>query len=229
VVNITWPTNTAPGKHAQDGSGRLINVFPEDRQNQQGLVWRRAPGATLFTGTYPTTAAMTGTASVTFAGVNTQGAAGATNYGWGNFVSASQITGGTPFGNMARSTAAFNGTLQQVSSNAAFLTSSDAYVGLTFASSEKIGGVLVYGTNDGFTAASIFQIAVYGSTAATVPGASTEGTLIGTSSGAQISGLNPQGINSGDQTTYYNHVTVRLYGTSASAKRVGQVVVLRTT
>jgi hypothetical protein len=73
VVAITWPVNTAPGKSAQDGAGRLINVFPEERQNGQGTVWRRVPGATKFTTIYASTAAMTGTATVLFIGRNTQG------------------------------------------------------------------------------------------------------------------------------------------------------------
>jgi hypothetical protein len=68
VVAITWPINTAPGLKPQDGAGRLINVFPEVRQNGQGLVWRRAPGATVFTTIYPSTAAMTGTGTATFVG-----------------------------------------------------------------------------------------------------------------------------------------------------------------
>jgi hypothetical protein len=68
VVAITWPLNTAPGKSAQDGAGRLINVFPEQRQNGQGTVWRRAPGATKFTDIYPSVPAMTGTATVGFVG-----------------------------------------------------------------------------------------------------------------------------------------------------------------
>jgi hypothetical protein len=70
MVNIAWPINTAPGKNAQDGAGRLINVFPEMRQNGQGVVWRRAPGATVFTTIYPSTASMTGTASVVFEGAS---------------------------------------------------------------------------------------------------------------------------------------------------------------
>jgi hypothetical protein len=68
VVAITWPINTAPGLKPQDGAGRLINVFPEVRQNGQGLVWRRAPGATVFTTIYPSTASMPGTATVAFVG-----------------------------------------------------------------------------------------------------------------------------------------------------------------
>jgi hypothetical protein len=68
VVAITFPTNTAPGKSAQDGAGRLINVFPEERQNGQGLVWRRVPGAIVVTTIYPSTAVMTGTGTVLFVG-----------------------------------------------------------------------------------------------------------------------------------------------------------------
>jgi hypothetical protein len=74
VVAIQWPLNTAPGKSAQDGAGRLINVFPEDRQNGQGMVWRRVPGAIKFTTIYPQPASMTGTVTVTFVGVNRQAA-----------------------------------------------------------------------------------------------------------------------------------------------------------
>jgi hypothetical protein len=68
VVAITWPINTAPGLKPQDGAGRLINVFPEVRQNGQGLVWRRAPGATVFTTIYPSTASMTGRGTATLVG-----------------------------------------------------------------------------------------------------------------------------------------------------------------
>lgn len=68
MVAIQWPLNTAPGKNAQDGAGRLINVFPEQRQNGQGIVWRRAPGATSFTNTYPFTGSLTGTGAVAFVG-----------------------------------------------------------------------------------------------------------------------------------------------------------------
>ena len=70
MVNITWPINTAPGLRAQDGAGRLINVFPEERMNGQGVVWRRAPGTTVFTTIYPSTASMTGTGSAVFVGAS---------------------------------------------------------------------------------------------------------------------------------------------------------------
>jgi hypothetical protein len=86
VVAITWPTNTAPGKSAQDGAGRLINVFPEERQNGQGLVWRRVPGAIVVTTIYPTTASMTGTARVGGGGVGGQGLLAATGTGTVTFV-----------------------------------------------------------------------------------------------------------------------------------------------
>ncbi len=86
MVAITWPINTAPGLKPQDGAGRLINVFPEERQNGQGLVWRRAPGAVVVTTIYPTTAAMTGTAAVAFVGQNPQGLLAATGTGTALFV-----------------------------------------------------------------------------------------------------------------------------------------------
>lgn len=68
MVSIPFPLNTAPGNLVQDGAGRLINVYAEPRQNDQGVVWRRAPGATTFTTIYPTTLAFTGTATVLFVG-----------------------------------------------------------------------------------------------------------------------------------------------------------------
>ena len=86
MTQITWPINTAPGLKPQDGAGRLINVFPEERQNGQGVVWRRAPGATVFTTIYPTTTAMTGTGTVTFRSYNQQGNLAATGSGAATFV-----------------------------------------------------------------------------------------------------------------------------------------------
>jgi hypothetical protein len=78
VVAIQWPINTAPGLRTQDGAGRLINVYPETRENGVGTVWRRAPGATFFTSISASTSAMTGTITATFVGVNPQGAAAMT-------------------------------------------------------------------------------------------------------------------------------------------------------
>lgn len=68
MVAIDWPINTSPGVRPQDGAGRLINCFPEARQNGQGVVWRRAPGATVFTVIYPAATAFTGTGNVSFVG-----------------------------------------------------------------------------------------------------------------------------------------------------------------
>ena len=47
-VNIPWPLTNAPGQEPQEGSGRLINCHPDVRENNAGIVWRRAPGATVF-------------------------------------------------------------------------------------------------------------------------------------------------------------------------------------
>lgn len=68
MAEIQWPINTAPGLRPQDGAGRLINVYPEVRQNGAGTVWRRAPGATFFTSISASTAAMTGTGTAAFVG-----------------------------------------------------------------------------------------------------------------------------------------------------------------
>jgi hypothetical protein len=48
MVQVPWPITSAPGKKPQEGAGRLINVFIERRGDNQSIVWRRAPGATLF-------------------------------------------------------------------------------------------------------------------------------------------------------------------------------------
>jgi hypothetical protein len=89
VVEIVWPQNTAPGNKPQDGAGRLINCYAEPRMNGQGHVWRRAPGATVFTTIHPTTASMTGTGTATFVGVNPQGVLAATGTGTAVFVGSS--------------------------------------------------------------------------------------------------------------------------------------------
>jgi hypothetical protein len=68
MVAIEWPINTAPGLNAQDGAGRLINVFPEARMNNNGVVYRRVPGATVFTVIYPAPVTITGTMNVLFVG-----------------------------------------------------------------------------------------------------------------------------------------------------------------
>jgi hypothetical protein len=68
MADIVWPINTAPGYRSQDGSGRLINVYAEPRQNQQGVVYRRAPGAEVVTTIYASTGRWTGTGTVIFGG-----------------------------------------------------------------------------------------------------------------------------------------------------------------
>ena len=78
MVAIIWPLNTAPGLRDQDGAGRLINVYAEPRQNQQGTVWRRAPGCIAFTNIYPGVISFTGTATVSFQGQGGQGTLAAT-------------------------------------------------------------------------------------------------------------------------------------------------------
>ena len=47
-MQIPWPYTSAPGEDQQEGGGRLINVFAEQRGDQQVVVWRRVPGATGF-------------------------------------------------------------------------------------------------------------------------------------------------------------------------------------
>jgi hypothetical protein len=47
MVAVPWPLSSDPGLRAQEGTGRLINVYAEPRGDGEPL-WRRAPGATVF-------------------------------------------------------------------------------------------------------------------------------------------------------------------------------------
>jgi hypothetical protein len=47
MVQIPWPVQTNPGLEPQEGTGRLINVYPEPRGDGT-VVYHRAPGATVF-------------------------------------------------------------------------------------------------------------------------------------------------------------------------------------
>lgn len=48
MLSVPWPITTSPGEEPQEGSGRLVNVYPDVRPNNAGTVWRRAPGAKVF-------------------------------------------------------------------------------------------------------------------------------------------------------------------------------------
>ena len=48
MVEIPWPITHAPGDEAQEGAGQLINMFAERKGDDQGVVWRRAPGCTVW-------------------------------------------------------------------------------------------------------------------------------------------------------------------------------------
>jgi hypothetical protein len=48
MVQIPWPHTNAPGDEAQEGAGKLTNVFFERRGDEQSIVWRRAPGTAVF-------------------------------------------------------------------------------------------------------------------------------------------------------------------------------------
>ena len=61
-VAVPWPITNAPGQQPQEGSGRLINIHPDTRENDAGLVWRRAPGAKVFART-PSVGAAEGNAT----------------------------------------------------------------------------------------------------------------------------------------------------------------------
>jgi len=60
MTAIPWPLTSNPGQRAQEGTGRLINVFVEPRGDKTP-VWRRAPGAGVFART-PSVGAATGDA-----------------------------------------------------------------------------------------------------------------------------------------------------------------------
>lgn len=70
MVGIPFPTSNAPGNRPQDGNGRLINVFAEQR-GDGSYVWRRVPGATHFITRYPAVASMSGTVTLTAVGNST--------------------------------------------------------------------------------------------------------------------------------------------------------------
>ena len=59
-VAVPWPVGTAPGQNQQEGAGRLINVHPDTRGENAGIVWRRVPGAKVFART-PSVGAAGGT------------------------------------------------------------------------------------------------------------------------------------------------------------------------
>jgi hypothetical protein len=48
MVAIPWPITNAPGDEAQEGAGKLVNIFAQRRGDDQDIVWRRAPGASPF-------------------------------------------------------------------------------------------------------------------------------------------------------------------------------------
>ncbi len=48
MVRVPWPMTHAPGDEPQEGGGKLYNVFFERRGDEQGLTWRRAPGANIY-------------------------------------------------------------------------------------------------------------------------------------------------------------------------------------
>jgi hypothetical protein len=61
MVQVPWPVTSAPGDEPSEGAGRLINVFAERRGDEQSVVWRRVPGATVF-GRVPSVGAAAGSA-----------------------------------------------------------------------------------------------------------------------------------------------------------------------
>jgi hypothetical protein len=74
MVQIPWPHTNAPGDEAQEGAGKLTNVFVERRGDEQSIVWRRVPGAKTFV-VEPSNGALAGTASffVASSGVESAG------------------------------------------------------------------------------------------------------------------------------------------------------------
>ena len=63
MVQIPWPFTNAPGAEAQEGAGKLINVFLERRGDEQSIIWRRAPGAKAFVAD-PVVGVLAGSATV---------------------------------------------------------------------------------------------------------------------------------------------------------------------
>lgn len=48
MVAIPFPLSSSPGARAQEGAGRLVNVYSEPRGEGLGPIWRRAPGLKAF-------------------------------------------------------------------------------------------------------------------------------------------------------------------------------------
>lgn len=61
MVQVPWPVSHSPGIKVSEGAGRLINIYPENRGEGAGIVWRRAPGVIVFART-----PSVGTAAITF-------------------------------------------------------------------------------------------------------------------------------------------------------------------
>jgi hypothetical protein len=62
MISVPWPVITSPGVQPQEGEGRLINVFPEPRDDGSGYIYRRVPGAKIFSVT-PSVGAASGSAT----------------------------------------------------------------------------------------------------------------------------------------------------------------------
>lgn len=76
MVQVPWPITHAPGALPQEGAGKLQNCFAERRGDEQGIVWVRAPGCTVFT-REPSAGSATGSATALAVSsvVDTQGMA----------------------------------------------------------------------------------------------------------------------------------------------------------
>lgn len=48
MVAIPFPLSTSPGQRPQEGAGRLVNAYADQRGESAGIVWHRAPGLRLL-------------------------------------------------------------------------------------------------------------------------------------------------------------------------------------
>lgn len=133
---------------------------------------------------------------------------------------------GTAIGNMTRSSAAFDGNTSQAHTSSAWYNSgSSAYVGKQFSSAQAVTRAVVYPSNNqGYAYAGgvtgTVTVAVYGK--ATSPSSETDGTLLGSNTGANS--------NSGTITvdfansTAYAYVWVKVSVPSATEVNVSEVM-----
>lgn len=124
-------------------------------------------------------------------------------------------TTGTNIGDMTSNgglAAAFDGNTNQVRTSCATKANASGFVGKTLTAAFPISRVIVHSSNDrGFqhdaeAGAENYALSLYGKVG--TPASGTDGTLLGTASGADIDSTITVEINSNDTTTPFDNVWV---------------------